>query len=494
MNSVVFISCLIFYFLSLFTVSKFTSEYSNNRVFFNARKQAKWALVSFGMIGATLSGITFISVPGWVQSTQLSYIQMVFGYLLGYFLITKILLPIYYAYNVTSIYEYLNKRFGKISQLTSSSLFIFSRSITTSLRLFLVLKIAYLVFLNNSKIPFEATSGIIIFGIWLYTKKNGIKTIIYTDVIQTFFMLLSLFVALIILISTLDLSLENFVNWWYTNKYTKIFFFDDFNSSNYFLKQFIGGIFIAFCMTGLDQDLMQKNLSCKNLNESKKNIFVFSFFLLVVIFLFMVLGVFLATFSENNFVVSNGDMLFADIAINYSLGWAIKYSFVLGLIAATVSSTDSSITSITTSFSIDIFKIEKIKNQEKYRKITHIFTCFLIWFIVVFANNFLVNESLIEDFLFFVVYIYGPLLGIYVMGIFTKLKISEKLVPLIFVLSPVLSYFIQYYTKKLIGFDFGYSIIAVNGIISFVLFIMSGFILPLNKCASPSKSTSESSQ
>ena len=228
--------------------------------------------------------------------------------------------------------------------------------------------------------------------------------------------------------------------------------------------------------------------------NQKKNIFVFSFFLLVVVFLFMILGVFLATFSENNSVVSNGDMLFADIAINHSLGWAIKYSFVLGLIAATVSSTDSSITSITTSFSIDIFKIEKLKNQEKYRKITHIFTCFLIWFIVVFANNFLVNESLIEDFLFFVVYIYGPLLGIYVMGIFTKLKISEKLIPLIFVLSPVLSYFIQYYTKKLIGFDFGYSIIAVNGIISFVLFTMSGFVLPLNKCASPSKSTSESSQ
>jgi len=334
-------------------------------------------VVAFGMVGASLSGVTFISVPGWIESSQFSYLQVVFGYFVGYLIVSYILLPVYYKLNLTSIYEYLDIRFGKSAHLTGAFYFFISRLLGASFRLFLVAIVLQQFVFDNWNIPFPVTVGISIALIWIYTFKGGIKTIVWTDTLQTLFMIVAVVVSIVSILKSIDLTLIEYLVSEEYNKYNKIFFTEDINERNHFLKSFIGGIFVTICMTGLDQDMMQKNLTCKNINEAKKNMIVFSFILTAVTFLFIVLGALLFIYANKNGVsiplVDNSprtDLLFPEIALRSGLGEFLGIVFILGLIAAAYSSADSALTSLTTSFCIDILKIDSSKeSSKKTRKI-----------------------------------------------------------------------------------------------------------------------------
>ena len=334
---------LLIYIGLLYSISLLTSDTPNNLTFYTANKKAPWYIVAFGMVGATLSGLTFISVPGWVASSQLSYIQMVLGYGIGYFFIATILMPLYYKFNLITIYSYLENRFGKYSYKTATIFFLISRLTGTCLRLFLVLKVLHWVVLDKLGFPFGLSAAIALICIWIYTNKSGLKTIVYTDVLQTIFMLASLGISLFVLYYALEINSQTWSVWWNDQPTTKIFFWKDWNSPQHFLKQFFSGILIAFAMTGLDQEMMQKNLSCKSLKDAQKNMFWFTIILIIVTILFLVLGVLLSSYAEYQNINIIGDRLFPFIVTQSDLGGVISYVFIFGLIAAAFSSADLSL-------------------------------------------------------------------------------------------------------------------------------------------------------
>lgn len=483
---------LLLYFGILFTISKVLSKSNSNTAFFTANKNAPWYLVAFGMIGATLSGVTFISVPGWVQTTQLSYVQMVLGYGVGYFFIGTVLLPLYYKWKLVSIYEYLAERFGTLTHKTGASFFVLSRLIGTGFRLFLVLKVFHWIALDAWQIPFSLSTAIALFGIWLYTQKTGIKTIIYTDTIQTICMLISLGLGIYILGNTLEVEASSFWTWWQEQENTQVFFWNDLNSAQHFLKQFFAGALIAFAMTGLDQEMMQKNLSCRTLHDAQKNMFWFTLALIFVTCLFLVLGVLLTAYATANGISTSGDNLFALIATQSGLGNVLAYTFVMGLIAAAFSSADSSLTSLTTSVSVDLWRIDKGAKGIRQRKKIHISTALVLWLCIVSFYYLIKDESVIKQLLFFAGYTYGPLLGLFLFGIFTNRNVKDNWVPVLCVISPVLSYFITTYVKNKYGFDFGFFVLALNGFLMIVMLFLSGIGLPVYQRTSPSKATSKS--
>ena len=361
------------YFSLLFVVSSLTKGNSDNKTFFSGNKESPWYIVAFGMVGASLSGITFISVPGDVGSTSLTYFQVVLGYLFGYFVVAYVLLPIYYKQNLTSIYEYLGDRFGRKSHMTGAFFFFVSRVLGAAFRLFLVAIVLQEFVFNAWGIPFEFTVTISILLIWIYTFRGGIKTVVWTDTLQTFLMILSVFLSIYYITTSLDIGFIEFLNSDDFNTKSEIFVTDSILEKNHFLKSFIGGIFITICMTGLDQDMMQKNLTCKSLRDAQKNMIVFSLILVVVTLVFLILGTLLFTFAEKNDVlipILNGrestDLLFPQIALNSDLNIILSITFLLGLIAAAYSSADSALTSLTTSFCIDFLDIEK--KDEKNQK------------------------------------------------------------------------------------------------------------------------------
>ena len=353
------------YFGILLLISFLTNKGGSNDDFFKAGKKSPWYLVAFGMIGASLSGVTFISVPGAVEATSFSYFQVVLGYTIGYAIIGLVLLPLYYRLNLTSIYTYLDGRFGNSSYKTGASFFLLSRIVGASFRLYLVANVLqYLVFdkmnfFGTVGVPFWITVSITILLIWLYTFKSGIKTIVWTDTLQTLFMLIALGVAIYIVSEDLGLSSGNIFNFLAESDLSKMFFFDDWKSGDYFFKQFFSGVFIAIVMTGLDQDMMQKNLTCRNLKDAQKNMFWFTIVLTIVNFVFLALGLLLTVYAQQNGIDAHVDKLFPTIAIESGLGIGIAIFFLLGLVAAAYSSADSALTSLTTSFSIDILDIEK---------------------------------------------------------------------------------------------------------------------------------------
>ncbi|WP_075342162.1 sodium:solute symporter [Tenacibaculum agarivorans] len=460
---------IIAYFATLVCIAYITGKSANNQTFFKANNSSPWYLVAFGMIGASLSGVTFISVPGWVENQQMSYMQMVLGYVIGYAVIGLILLPLYYKLNLTSIYTYLDDRFGRRSYKTGASFFLLSRTIGASFRLFLVANVLQLILFDAYGIPFWITVTITILLIWLYTFKGGIKTIVWTDTLQTLFMLIAVGVCIISIKDALQIdSLLSYIS---ENKLAKTFFFDDIKTGNYFWKQFFSGAFIAIVMTGLDQDMMQKNLTCRSLKDAQKNMFWFTIVLVIVNFFFLALGVLLTDFAHQNGIDAHKDQLFPTLAMSGELGLATSLFFLLGLIAAAYSSADSALTSLTTSFSIDILEIDKKKDeqeQEKIRKKIHItFSVILVLTILIF-KYFIADESVISKIFKFAGYTYGPLLGLYAFGLFTKLKIKDKLVPLVCILAPVLTYFISDYSKTELGFDFGFFILILNGLLTFI--------------------------
>ena len=470
MTSLQIILLIFFYFSLLLIISYFTREESNE-TFFNANKSSPWYLVAFGMIGASLSGVTFISVPGWVENSKFSYFQMVLGYTVGYFFIGRILLPLYYKMNLTSIYTYLDSRFGSNSYVTGASFFLISRLIGASFRLFLVANVMQLLVFDALNIPFWITVTFTIILIWIYTFKSGIKTIVWTDTLQTLFMLVAVFLSIFKIIELLKIDFSSLIFELSNDQNTQIFFFDNIRESTFFWKQFISGAFIAIVMTGLDQDMMQKNLTCKSLNDAQKNMFWFTLVLVLVNFLFLALGYLLTEYANLNNINANKDNLFPTIANLGEMGIIVSATFILGLIAAAYSSADSALTSMTTSFCIDILKIEKKfkKTKQIYiRKITHVSISILLIFIILIFKYIIANESVIEKLFLFAGYTYGPLLGLYSFGLFTNFKINDKLVPAICIISPLLSYFLN---RKLIEnyeFDLGFFILIINGLITFL--------------------------
>ena len=490
---------LTIYFLVLLLISYLTSKSDSNESFFIGDRKSPWYIVAFGMIGASLSGITFISIPGsvakfsselgLVPSDQFSYMQMVFGYFFGYIIVAFVLLPIYYKINLTSIYGYLKERFGSWSYKTGSAFFLLSRLTGASIRLLLVSSVLQLILFDEIGIPFELTVVTSVLLIWIYTNRGGIKTIIWTDTLQTFFMLAAVITTVYLIGDNLNLKEKTgFINEINQSGFSKIFYFENWHDSNYFWKHFLGGIFITIGMTGLDQDMMQKNLSCKNLKSAQLNMVSFAGVLIIVNFIFLVLGALLfmyfeqTGFGSNVLKVSNPrtDLLFAEIAKNGSLGVSVGVLFLLGLIAAAYSSADSALTSLTTSFSIDFLNIETkpIEKQPKIRKVAHLIMSLVLILIIIFLRKFS-NDSAIWMLIKLAGFTYGPLIGLFFFGILTKRNLNDKLVPLVSVIVPIIVATIWYIHGQgkiqwLGTYEFGAELIIYNSFLSFgSLFLIS---------------------
>ena len=472
MQAIHIILLIAVYFGVLILISYLTGKEDTNEAFFKANKSAPWYLVAFGMIGASLSGVTFISVPGAVEAKQFGYLQVVFGYFFGYLIIAYVLLPIYYKLNLTSIYTYLRDRFGNTSYKTGSIAFLISRIVGASFRLFLVAKVLQLLIFDSLGVPFSITVIITVALIWLYTFKGGIKTIIYTDALQTFFMLVAVIVTITFLANALDLNSFKEV---YTNvkqsAMSKVFFLDTINDSQYFIKSFLAGMFIAITMTGLDQDMMQKNLTCKNLKEAQKNMVSFSVVLIFVNILFLVLGLLLTQYATQNGINATKDDLFPTIAMLPEIGIMTSAFFLLGLIAAAYSSADSALTSLTTSFCIDIIELDKKpkEQQKKVRKKVHVLMSLVLILVIILFNSLFKNVSVIWELFKAAGYTYGPLLGLFAFGILTKSQIKDKYVWIIAVIAPIVSFIINQYSVVLLnGYQIGFEILIINGMITFL--------------------------
>lgn len=485
MSPIIVFSVIAAYFSLLIFISYLTSRKSDTATFFTANKQSPWYLVAFGMIGASLSGVTFISVPGEVGNSYFYYFQMVIGYLLGYFVIATVLMPIYYRLNLVSIYSYLESRFGFASYKTGAAFFLLSRVIGASFRLFLVATVLQLAFFDNFGIPFELTVIVTIMLIWLYTYKAGIKTIVWTDTLQTTFMLLAVVISIFLIGNEMNLSFSGLISEVQNSALSETFNWD-WQSKRNFFKQFFAGAFIAIVMTGLDQDMMQKNLTCKNLKDAQKNMFWFSITLVPVNLLFLSLGAllysyFLSTgisfsgeeafkFVEESGKYVNTDKLYPELAINH-FGLAAGITFLLGIIAAAFSSADSALTSLTTSFTIDILGIDIHKDSQQTRmkkRFVHLGFSFLI-FLVILIFKWINDDSVINMVFKVAGYTYGPLLGLYAFGLFSKAKVKDQFVPLIAIMSPVLTFFIDKYSETILGgYKFGFELLLVNGIIMFL--------------------------
>ncbi len=462
------------YFVLLAFIAKKTAKQATNLDFYNGSKQSPWYIVAFGMVGATLSGATFISVPGWVHNTQFSYLQMVMGYTVGYAIIMYVLLPMYYKRNLISIYGYLNQRFGISSHKTGASFFIVSRIIGASFRLYLVTMVLHDFIFSHYGLPFWLTTLISLMLIWSYTVKGGIKTIIWTDTLQTFFMIAAILIALFSIASALNLDFSGVVTTVTSHDYSRIFFFEGgWSDKNNFYKQFLAGALMAVVMTGLDQDMMQKNLSCKNLKDSQKNIRWFFVVLVMVNIVIMCLGVLLYVFANQQGidlpVDSDGklitDKVFPSIALNHMPAY-LGVVFLVGVLAAAYSSADSALTSLTTSYCLDIKS--EINTPKKQRMLIHFgFTVVLFVTIVVFKYT--MNASAISGLFTLAGYTYGPLLGLFSFGMMTKRTVRDKYVPAIAILSPIITFVLNKYSQQLFsGYQFGFELLLINGVIMFL--------------------------
>lgn len=471
---------IILYFVFIILISYLTGKNASNQTFYLGDKNSKWYVVAYGMVGATLSGVTFISVPGWVAERGFSYMQMVLGYLLGYLVIAKVLLPLYYRLNVTSIYAYLHKRFNIVSYKSGALLFLISRLIGASMRLYLMASVLQLAVFDAFGVPFVLTVLITLVLIWLYTYRGGIKTIIWTDTLQTTFMLLAVVFTVFAIASKLGWSFGEMAEQIASGKYAKVWFFDDFRDKQFFFKQFLSGAFITIVMTGLDQDMMQKNLTCRNLNDAKKNMFWFSLVLVPVNLLFLALGALLYIFAAKSGygVPENADMLYPILATQGYLGPAVSIMFIIGLVAAAYSSADSALTSLTTSFTIDI--LGRAPDDERSRKtriwVHMLLTLVIFGIIIVFKA---LNDKSVIDALFTLAgYTYGPLLGLFAFGLFTKRNINDKLVPVFCIVAPALTHIIKInaaHWKWMNGYQFDFEILLLNGLIMTLLLYVSGF-------------------
>lgn len=476
MSSAILLSIVLAYFVLLLSIAFYTSRHSNNESFFIGNRNSKWWVVAFGMIGTSLSGMTFISVPGVVGKTGFDYFQVVIGYWLGYFAVAFILLPLYYRLQLTSIYTYLEKRLGVTSYKTGAMFFILSRTLGATLRLYLVIKVLEKFVLESMGISFEATAIVILVLILLYTYRGGVKTIVWTDTLQTTFMILALLVCVWYIMDTLNLDFSSTWTAMQEKGYTKLFYTDP-KESNFFLKQILGGAFITIAMTGLDQEMMQKNISVSNLKDSQKNMVTFCFTLLVANFIFLLLGGLLYLYSDARGISVAGDDLFPTIAVSSGLPFYITVCFLIGLISALFPSADGALTALTSSFCIDILGIKRRedwdeKKKSKVRLVVH--NIFAIIFLgCVFFFREVDNGSLIQILLVVAGYTYGPLLALFSFGIFTKRNVINSAVPIICVLAPVLCYILKQHDKEWLGgYTIGTELLIINAGLAFLMLFL----------------------
>ncbi len=472
------------YFLMLIGIAIWTSRGDNsNENFFLAGRNAPWYLVAIGMIGASISGVTFISVPGFVQANKFSYFQVVIGYIFGYMVIALLLMPMYYRLNLTSIYGYLEKRFGWKSYKTGSAFFLLSRSIGSACRLYLVALVLFQFVFGPMGLPFWLTTLITIFLIWVYTFKGGIKTIVYTDVFQTFFLLSSLVISIYLISKQMGWTSMELMSQVKNSEYSKTFFFDSgWSDHKHFIKQFLGGMFITIVMTGLDQDLMQKNLSCRNLKDAQKNMFWFTGILVLANALFLILGALLFIYASNNGIAiptqevagvlkPQPDLLFPTLAIQH-FGGLIGIFFILGLIAANYASADSALAALTTAFCVDFLGFERGKvppeKMIKTRTWVH-FGFSMLLFVLVLILWLMNDRSVIDTVLTVAGYTYGPLLGLYAFGFFVKRQVKDHIVPIVCVLSPMITFLLNKYSVQLFwGYKFSFELLILNGLLTFI--------------------------
>ncbi|MEK8180293.1 sodium:solute symporter [Flavobacterium buctense] len=474
---------IVIYFGLLILISNIVSKKgSDNDTFFKANKNSKWYLVAFGMIGTALSGVTFISVPGEVGNPdlQFKYFQFVLGNAIGFLIIAKVLLPLYYRMNLTSIYSYIEQRLGTISYKTAASIFLISRTIGSAFRLYLVVIVLQRYVFDAFTIPFALTVLISLGLIFAYTYRGGLKTIIITDTLQTFFLVSSVFLTIYFICDSLDFGAFQAFEAVKNSNYSKVFFFEDYLKGHYFWKQILGGIFVTIAMVGLDQDLMQKNLSCKNIGEAQKNMYTFTGIFVLINIFFLSVGALLYLYAEKNGIaipmvdgVARTDLLFPEIAFNH-LTIVPAVVFLLGLTAATFATTDSALTALTTSFCVDFLGMDKVENQNKpnivrTRHLVHVGFSFLMFLVIVLFNA--VNDASVVKMIFKIAsYTYGPLLGLYAFGLFIKSKtVHDKFVPLVCVISPAICFFISKYSAELLGnYVLDNELIIVNGFITFI--------------------------
>ncbi len=465
MNPGLVIGLIAGYFALLVVVARLTSKGATTSTFFTANKQSPWYLVAFGMIGASLSGVTFISVPGEVGNSFFSYFQMVLGYLLGYFVIAKVLLPLYYRLNLVSIYGYLHERFGFWSYKTGSAFFLLSRTIQAAFRLFLVAIVLQTALFDSFGVPFWVSVAVTILLIWIYTFQGGIKTIVWTDTLQTSFLLIAATVTIYIITKELGWSFSETVSQIQSSELSKTFYLD-WGNPKFFPKQFITGALIAIVMTGLDQDMMQKNLTCKSLKDAQKNIFWFSIILVIANILFLSLGALLYFYAEQNGiqVPARTDGLYPLLALNH-LGTFAGVVFLLGIIAAAYSSADSALTALTTAFCVDFLEFDRReeKNKKGIRLRVHIAFSLLLFTIILIFNA-INDDSVINSIFKAAGYTYGPLLGLFSFGLLTKRNIRDRYVLLICIMAPLASYFID----QAAGGWFGFFVLALNGALTFL--------------------------
>lgn len=474
---------LIYFSLLIWVSSRTARGEEDSQAFFVGNRSSKWYLVAFGMIGTSLSGVTFISVPGMVKNGNLHYLQIVLGYLIGYAVIANVLMPLYYRLQLVSIYTYLEQRFGFWSYKTGAAFFILSRLLGSSARFFLVLSVLQQAIFQHFHIPFWLSVGIGLLLIWVYTWKGGIKTIVVTDTLQTFCMLAAVFISILYLSGNVLGRAETITAFLSANPNAVVFNTEP-ASKLFWLKQILAGAFIAITMTGLDQDMMQKNLSCRSLAEAKKNMYWFSGTLLIVNIAFLVLGLFLYAYADRSglAIPEKSDQLFPLLALNHFPVW-LGILFLTGIIAATYASTDSALAALTTSFCFDFLDFNKLMESERQRQkfLVHIGMSACIWLVVV--AFYFVNEGSLINTIFDIAGItYGPLLGMYALGLYTRIKPADSAVPLMALASALLSWYIKANSKTLLnGYEFGFEILLLNGLITFVLLLLSSFLRPADR-------------
>ncbi|HEY5511071.1 MAG TPA: sodium:solute symporter [Prolixibacteraceae bacterium] len=469
MNPYLVASLLGGYFILLILVAYLTSRSATTDTFFTANRKSPWFVVAFGMIGTTISGVTFISVPGEVGNSAFTYFEFVMGNFVGYMVVAFVLLPVYYRMNLISIYSYLEERLGFFSYKSGSFFFLLSRTIGAAFRMYLVAEVLQLAFFAHFGIPFGVTVLISIILIWIYTTKGGVKTIIWTDSLQTIFLISAVVLTIYFVFRSLGWSFGDMIKNVQESPFSKVFDWD-WRSGKFFVKQFLAGIFITIVMSGLDQDMMQKNLTCKNLKEAQKNMMTFSVIFVAVVWMFLTLGALLYIYAESHQISlpQKSDDLYPLLAINH-MSLMIGVFFLLGITAANYASADSALTSLTTAFCIDFLNFKKRENLNKKRilKITHLSFSALL-FVVIMIFKAVNNQSVVMAVFKVAGLTYGPLLGLFAFGMLTRYQIKDHFVPYVVVAAPLISWFLNNYSEKLFnGYQIGFELIIINGALTF---------------------------
>jgi Na+/proline symporter len=469
MNGIFILLIILLYFGALYLISYFIGKkHTENAAFFLGNRKSPWFVVAFGMLGTSLSGVTFVSVPGMVRNFDMTYMQMVFGFLLGYAVIAFVLLPLYYKMNVTSIYTYLDNRIGKRAYKTGAGFFLLSRTIGAAARLYVAVLILQTYIFDAWNVPFTLTAAGFLLMIWLYTHKSGIRAIVWTDILQTFFLLAALIIIIWQIAGSLHLDISGMLTTIKESPHSRIFVFDDWHSRQNFFKQFISGCFVTIAMTGIDQEMMQKNISCKNLKDAQKNVCTYSLFFIPINLLFLSIGILLLHYASmhNINLPALGDDILPSLVTSGYFGIPAIIFFVIGIIAVTFASADSALTGLTTSVCVDVLNISKYKEQQakKIRLIVH-FVISLLFIVIMLLFKAINNTSVIDAIYTIASYTYGPLLGLFAFGILFKRETRDKVVPFICIISPILCFAINQLLKATVNYQFGYELLIVNALL-----------------------------